>query len=96
MIRRINGEHILSFAFGPGLTLESMVLKIEIISVMPDFSKRSSALEIMDDLNIAGQMMDHTLHELEIINKWLGGNPITIGALNLLNLIIKPERCYNR
>lgn len=27
---RDRGEHILSFAFGPGLTLESMVLKIEI------------------------------------------------------------------
>ncbi len=24
-----DGEHILSFAFGPGLTLESMILKIE-------------------------------------------------------------------
>jgi alpha-pyrone synthase len=25
-----NGEHILSFAFGPGITLESMLLKIEL------------------------------------------------------------------
>mgnify|MGYP003474059499 FL=1 len=30
LIPRDQGERILSFAFGPGLTLESMILKIEI------------------------------------------------------------------
>ena len=41
---------------------------------MPDFSKRSAEAEIMDDLNCTGHVLDRTLHELEIINKWLGGN----------------------
>lgn len=48
---------------------------------MPDFSRRSNEMEIMDDLNCSGHVLDQTLHELEIINKWLGGNSITIEAL---------------
>lgn len=48
---------------------------------MPDFSQRSSEIEIMDDLSCAGQVLDQTLLELEIINKWLGGNRITIDAI---------------
>jgi 2-polyprenyl-3-methyl-5-hydroxy-6-metoxy-1,4-benzoquinol methylase len=49
---------------------------------MPDFSERSTEIEIMDDLNCAGSTLDQTLRELEFINKWLGGNVITINALN--------------
>ena len=53
---------------------------------MPDFSKRSDGIEIMDDLKCSGHILDQTLRELEIINKWLGGNRITINALsNLLH-----------
>jgi len=48
---------------------------------MPDFSSRSSQAEIMDDLNCTGRVLERTLEELEIINKWLGGNRITINAL---------------
>jgi 2-polyprenyl-3-methyl-5-hydroxy-6-metoxy-1,4-benzoquinol methylase len=51
---------------------------------MPDFSKRSTELEIMDDLEYAGPLMDRTLYELEVINKWLGGNQVTIGGLQKL------------
>ena len=51
---------------------------------MPDFSKRSAEAEIMDDLNCTGHVLDRTLHELEIINKWLGGNHITIVSLEQL------------
>ena len=49
---------------------------------MPSFANRSIDPEIMDDLNYAGSMMDQTLRELEIINRWLGGNAVTIDALN--------------
>jgi 2-polyprenyl-3-methyl-5-hydroxy-6-metoxy-1,4-benzoquinol methylase len=53
---------------------------------MPDFSKRSDGIEIMDDLNCTGHVLDQTLRELEMINTWLGGNKITIDALaNLLH-----------
>lgn len=48
---------------------------------MPSFFKRSNIPEIMDDLQYAGPLMDRTLKELEIINRWLGGNDVTIGAL---------------
>jgi ubiquinone/menaquinone biosynthesis C-methylase UbiE len=50
----------------------------------PDFSTRSTAPEIMDDLDYAGDLMDKTLRELEIINRWLGGNHVTITALKKL------------
>ena len=49
---------------------------------MPSFTKRSTEPEIMDDLQFAGTMMDQTLRELEIINRWLGGNAVTIDALS--------------
>jgi 2-polyprenyl-3-methyl-5-hydroxy-6-metoxy-1,4-benzoquinol methylase len=51
---------------------------------MPDFSIRSTEVEIMDDLNCSGHVLDRTLRELEIINKWLGGNRITIKSLEQL------------
>ncbi|HEU5291154.1 MAG TPA: methyltransferase domain-containing protein [Cyclobacteriaceae bacterium] len=50
----------------------------------PDFSQRSSAIEVMDDLTYAGEVMDQTLVELEIINKWLGGNEVTMNGLRAL------------
>ena len=51
---------------------------------MPDFSQRSEAIEIMDDLNCAGPVVDQTLAELELINKWLGGNAVTLNGLNTI------------
>jgi len=51
---------------------------------MPDFSARSNEIEIMDDLRCTGQVLDQTLRELEFINKWLGGNKITINAIDQL------------
>jgi 2-polyprenyl-3-methyl-5-hydroxy-6-metoxy-1,4-benzoquinol methylase len=49
---------------------------------MPDLSKRSDAIEIMDDLDCSGPVVAQTLRELEFINKWLGGNAITLDGLN--------------
>ena len=51
---------------------------------MIDFSRRSPDTEIMDDLEYAGEMMDKTLAELEIINRWLGGNRVTINGISKL------------
>jgi 2-polyprenyl-3-methyl-5-hydroxy-6-metoxy-1,4-benzoquinol methylase len=48
---------------------------------MPDFSKRSSEVEIMDDLNYSGEVLDVTLRELEFINLTLGGNHVTLNGL---------------
>ena len=51
---------------------------------MPDFSKRSNAIEIMDDLDCQGEVVHQTLRELEFINRWLGGNAITLNAVKLM------------
>ena len=42
--------------------------------------KRSEEIEIMDDLDISGEVVDQTLRELNTINKYLGGNQISITA----------------
>lgn len=38
----------------------------------------------MDDLDCTGAVVDQTLRELEVINKWLGGNHVTIDGLERL------------
>lgn len=53
---------------------------------MPDFSVRSDKKELMDDLNCSGDEIAQTLKELEVINKWLGGNNVTLKGLNQLNI----------
>jgi SAM-dependent methyltransferase len=40
--------------------------------------------EIMDDFAVDGLIIEQTLRELEIINKWLGGNYVTINAIDKL------------
>lgn len=35
----------------------------------------------MDDLECSGQVVEQTLRELDVINRWLGGNSVTLGAL---------------
>ena len=45
---------------------------------MPDFSQRKVEEELMDDLNSGGEVIETTLRELDIINKYLGGNRATI------------------
>jgi 2-polyprenyl-3-methyl-5-hydroxy-6-metoxy-1,4-benzoquinol methylase len=51
---------------------------------MADFKKRSEEIEIMDDLNCHGEVVDQTLRELEVINKLLGGNYVTLNGINKL------------
>jgi 2-polyprenyl-3-methyl-5-hydroxy-6-metoxy-1,4-benzoquinol methylase len=50
-----------------------------------DTSKRSNEVEIMDDLEMGGDLLRRTLDQLALINKWLGGNSLTKdGLLKLL------------
>ncbi len=49
---------------------------------MKKFSRRSDAPEIMDDLNFDDPVIFQTLKEIDIINRYLGGNRITLDALN--------------
>lgn len=48
------------------------------------FAYRSNEVELMDDLESSGEVIDQTLRELEVINKWLGGNQVTISGLDRL------------
>jgi SAM-dependent methyltransferase len=59
------------------------------------FRTRSTQREIMDDLDCSGEVVHQTLRELEFINKWLGGNDVTINALNRLTAQISKEDCLH-
>ena len=48
------------------------------------FDNRSQEAELMDDLNSSGEVIDQTLKELHTINRWLGGDHVTINGLNKL------------
>jgi len=45
---------------------------------------RSDHVELMDDFSINGSQLHDTLDKLGGINKWLGGNKVTIQALKIL------------
>lgn len=49
-----------------------------------DFTHRSNAAEIMDDLSCSGEVLNRTLKELDVINKWLGGNTVTTDGIEWL------------
>ncbi|PRX47327.1 methyltransferase domain-containing protein [Salegentibacter salegens] len=51
-----------------------------------DTSKRTNAVEIMDDFNLQGKELDKTLRDLDNINKWLGGNKITLQGVKSIVL----------
>lgn len=57
---------------------------------MPDFTRRSTDLEVMDDLDVSGRDLHQALHELESINYLLGGNYVTLNGLS--QLLEKQER----
>jgi len=48
------------------------------------FAYRSDEIELMDDLQSSGEVIDQTLRELEVINRLLGGNSVTISGLDRL------------
>jgi len=52
---------------------------------MVDLSHRSTLEEIMDNLSLKGEVVDQSLKELDVINKYLGGNQITINGIRRLS-----------
>ncbi len=54
------------------------------MSFLVDTSHRSSATEMMDDFTLEGVEFRDTLDKLEIINRLLGGNSVTIKGLKKL------------
>jgi 2-polyprenyl-3-methyl-5-hydroxy-6-metoxy-1,4-benzoquinol methylase len=51
---------------------------------MVDTTYRRKDIEIMDDLEMSGELLIKTLDQLANINKWLGGNKITIDGLKMI------------
>lgn len=51
---------------------------------MPSFNERSQEIEIMDNLNCSGEVVNQTLKEIEFINKVLGGNSVTTNGIKKL------------
>ena len=61
------------------------------MSFLVNTSHRSSDTEIMDDFTMKGVLLRDTLDKLEIINRFLGGNSVTINGLKkiLMNFFTK-------
>lgn len=51
------------------------------MSLFIDTTYRSTNREIMDDFTMKGELLRDTLDKLGTINKWLGGNRVTLGGL---------------
>ncbi len=58
-----------------------------------NLAHRSTQTEIMDDFEMEGELLQKTLDRLAWINKWLGGNQVTLNGLNKLlkNIPIEQE-----
>lgn len=56
------------------------------------FKNRTYEEELMDDLAASGPVISQTLKELETINKWLGGNFVTIDGIVKLIRRRNPEK----
>ena len=54
------------------------------MSMLLDTSQRTSDIEIMDDFSIEGEVLHDTLDKLAGINKWLGGNKVTLQGVKQL------------
>ncbi|WP_296311416.1 methyltransferase domain-containing protein [Winogradskyella sp. UBA3174] len=54
------------------------------MSLFIDTTYRSDETEIMDDFTMKGELMRDTLDKLGSINKWLGGNSITLDGIDQL------------
>lgn len=49
-----------------------------------DLTRRANDPEIMDDLECSGDVVEQTLRELDFINRWLGGNAVTLSGIKKL------------
>lgn len=52
--------------------------------ILFDNNHRSEQMEIMDDLDFHGDEMRNNLDDIRIMNKWFGGNKITLDGLQTL------------
>ncbi|RYE20208.1 MAG: methyltransferase domain-containing protein [Sphingobacteriaceae bacterium] len=53
---------------------------------MPDFSKRATLPELMDDFNLSSAEIDPLLSGLELVNQYLGGYSVVFSALKTVSV----------
>lgn len=53
---------------------------------MADFTRRSTEHEMMDDFSLGSDVIDPIMHELEVVNKLLGGYNVFFNAFEKLNV----------
>jgi ubiquinone/menaquinone biosynthesis C-methylase UbiE len=51
---------------------------------MPNLQQRSYEAELIDDFSLSNDALRQNLEELAIINRWLGGNEVTLAGLKKL------------
>ena len=54
------------------------------MNFLVDTTNRSNEIEIMDDFSLKGEILKDTLDKLELTNRLLGGNKVTILGLKKL------------
>lgn len=59
-----------------------------------DTTYRSKEIEIMDDLDMSGDLLINSLDKLATINKWLGGNQISLDGVKKLLENKSKEKTY--
>ncbi|MDN3491490.1 methyltransferase domain-containing protein [Winogradskyella bathintestinalis] len=64
------------------------------MSIFIDTTFRSNKTEIMDDFTLKGELLRDTLDKLGNINKWLGGNQITLNGIDQLMLNQPKDKIY--
>lgn len=64
------------------------------MSLFIDTKYRSDKTEIMDDFSMKGELLRDTLDKLGNINKWLGGNRVTLGGIKQLLKEQPKDRTY--
>ena len=52
---------------------------------MKDFSKRSTEVETMDDFALQGRDLEQIFDDLDKVNRWLGGNKVTLQGVEKLS-----------
>jgi len=59
-----------------------------------DTTHRSKEVEIMDDLDMSGELLIDTLDRIAQINRWLGGNKLTLSGLEAILAAYPKDREY--
>ncbi|MES2517211.1 MAG: methyltransferase domain-containing protein [Bacteroidota bacterium] len=63
---------------------------------MPNLSYRSNEKELIDDLELDNDALRENLEELALINKYLGGNQVTISGLSRLMFDVRKSKIENQ